>query len=255
MGSKVIKQKLYEYEVTLKYKEDRIKELQEFLSTEESKVNQLKELVREKEIRIEELQNLVSDNSMRWKASLTREGDYKKEVQRKEKKFKIARSTLNEKKKEIEQLKKIIEHKEHDFQVRWQEREIEMNALINDKDTQLNALGKLLRDREAELELKLELETENRKQIQAKDKVIETLRLVVNEKEQEVAKLGSAFEEKEQELRKKIAEKTAQLAEAISSLHAMEKKLIVIKGRSLWDALRACLMPTHQSNHSVRFFC
>jgi hypothetical protein len=111
------------------------------------------------------------------------------------------------------------------------------------KDRQIDELGKILKSREEELELRLNAEKESKKRRQAKDEELETLRLMANEKQEEVARLKRAFEDREQELRKKIAEKNTEIAEK-TALDSIQKKVLVIKGRSLWKAVKACFMLT-----------
>ena len=73
MGSKVIKQKLYEYQAILKHKECEIKEVLELLSTRAGQLKQLQEDLTSKKKRIEELRKNLEYQVQQFKVKWEKE--------------------------------------------------------------------------------------------------------------------------------------------------------------------------------------
>jgi chromosome segregation ATPase len=325
MGSKVLKQKLYEYEATLKHRDNRIRELQEALNGRDLQIKQLLEMAREKGLKIENFQSSTGDhpeeraaepgvddnenliqakseeiNSLRlvvnekqqeierlssaieherheWELKIndqkvqmdgiiaekdvrlkalegllrnreselerhtTKDNYFKKQIEAKEKLLKIARSAANEKGKELDLLRKRIENKEQELDFITEELKIEMSGLLTEKDDLIRRLEGSLKVKEGELERKYGEEKESHKQMQVKEEEITTIRAAMNQKEQEVLELTNALENKEQELRRIKSEMS-------SALPATKRRLVVIKGRNFWEALKA-FFRVHRVEH------
>ena len=200
MGSKVLKQKLYEYEAALKHRDSQIKELQNILNSKDVEIRQLLELTKEGG---EEREGLRSSMSAQQKELAVEPGvgDKEKSIRAKEEEINSLRFAVNEQQKEIDRLSSGIEQKEKEWEFKISEQKVQMDGMMAEKDARLKRLEELLRNREAELERHTTKDNSFKKQIQAKEKLIKIARAAANEKEKEIDILRKRLENKEQELK------------------------------------------------------
>jgi chromosome segregation ATPase len=200
MGSKVLKQKLYEYEATLKHRDNQIKELQNVLNGKDLQIRQLLEMAREKGLKIEDLPSSVTDHP---KERVAEPGVDDKEnlVQPKEEEMNSLRLAVDEKQKEIERLSSAIEHERHEWEFKINEQKVQMNGIMAEKEARLKRLEELLRNRETELERHTTKDNYYKKQIEAKERLLKISRSAANEKEKEIDIFRKRLESKEQELK------------------------------------------------------
>jgi chromosome segregation ATPase len=280
MGSKVLKQKLYEYEATLKHRDNKIEELQKRIQAEEEEIKGLRFAMNEKQKDIESLSSAIERKDQEWEFKIneqkaqmngimaekdarlkkieellknretelerqtTKDNYFKKQIQSKERSLKIARSAANEKEKEIDILRKRLETKEQELKVITEELKIEMSSLLTEKDDLIKKLERSLKVKESELERKYVEVKESKEQMHAKEEEFTTIRSVMKQREQEVSELTKALESKEQELKSSKSEES-------TTLRAMEKRVRVIsmKGQSFWESLKAFFRVDRKQHH------
>jgi hypothetical protein len=199
MGSKVLKQKLYEYEATLKHRDSQIKELQNILNRKDVEIRQLLELTQGKAKKIEGLQSSASDHP-NGRAAEPGVDDEGRLIQAQEEEINSLRFAVSEKQKEIERLSSAIEHQQHEWELKIDEQKVHVNGIMAEKDARLKRLEELLRNRESELERHTTKDNYFKKQIEAKEKLLKISRSAANEKEKEIDILRKRLGKKEQEL-------------------------------------------------------
>ena len=205
MGRKAIKKHLRDKESTLKFKENKIKELQGLLNDKNKEVKELQKSLNSK---AEGLEQKTID-----------EGKWEKILQTKEEEFKSIRITLGEKEQEVD---KAFRNKEKGFKDKITQKDIE------------------IKDLKTQLEQKTINEDNYKSKLQALEEKLKSMGIVVSEKDQEIEKLIDSLKTKEVELGSKIAEKDNEISKIQTNLTARENELEMIKNRGFWQRLKAC---------------
>jgi chromosome segregation ATPase len=196
MGSKVLKQKLYEYEATLKHRDSQLKELQDILNSKDVEIRQLRELTEKNEKKIEDIRGSMSDHP---KERAAEPGGEDKE--------------------------KLIQAKEQEWEFKINEQKVQMNGIMAEKDASIKRLEELLRNRETELERLTSKDNYYKKQIEAKEKLLKIARSATNEKQKEIDILGKRLNNKEQEFKFITDELKIEMSSLLTEKDNLIKKL------------------------------
>jgi chromosome segregation ATPase len=224
MGSKVLKQKLYEYEATLKHRDNQIKELQNILTRKDAELRQLLELTKQNEKETEELRRSLSDHPKERPAELYKE-DNERGIQGREEEIESLHFAINEKQKEIESLNSAIECKEQEWEFKINEQAAQVNGMMAEKDARIKKLEELLRESEIELERHTTKDNHLKKQLEMKEKSLKIARFTARDKEKEIETLRKRLESREQEHRFTIDELKIEMSSLLTEKDDLIKKL------------------------------
>jgi len=188
MGSKVLKQKLYEYEATLKHRDNQIKEFQDILNSKNAELKQLLELTKQNGKKTEDRQRSLSDQPKEQAVESYVEGKENR-IKAIEEEIKTLRFAVDEKQKKIESLSSAVEHKEQEWEFKINEEKAQMNGIMAEKDARIKKLEELLKNSETELERHTTKDQFFKKQIEMKEKSLKIARSSAKDKEKEIDKM------------------------------------------------------------------
>lgn len=107
-----------------------------------------------------------------------------------------------------------------------------MDLLLSQKDRELDSLKKAMQIEKRAFEIKLE----------EKEEELKSMRFFVKEKDKDIEDFCEALEKKGQELNDKLSEKNLEISEINANLMAERNELLLVKNRTVWQQLKACLL-------------